>query len=276
MPTTTTTWDELLRPGDAATFFDREPRPRFDPALTSYDRRNAWWLAELSRLVYRHDGSESNPLTPAREFFLNKVGLTEVRFFNDEKKGTQAMLVRSDVPAFAALVFRGTEQRVSDFAADLKDLSVRADREVVDVHSGFSEQLEAVWDKVEEELDRLTCPVFYTGHSLGAALATLAAAKRPPQAVYAFGSPLVGNAAFARSVAQLRLHRVVDGSDIVTVVPPRQLGFVHAGTEQKIGTVSRPRLTTAVAGALRTILDIRRHPPKFLADHAPKNYVERV
>jgi hypothetical protein len=271
-----TTWEELLHPGDATTFFDRNPLPRFDPTLSAYDRQNAWWLAELSRLVYRHDVPEQAPLTPSRKFFLEKVGLKEIRFFDGGAKGTQAVLVASEQPPFAALVFRGTEQAPSDFAADLADLSVRRDAQEVDVHTGFRDQLEAVWGDIEKELDQLTCAVFYTGHSLGAALATLAAAKRPPQAVYAFGSPLVGNAAFARSIAQLKLHRVVDGSDIVTVVPPALFGFVHAGTEQKIGTATKPRLTTAITGALRTLLTIRRKPPKFLADHAPKNYVERV
>jgi triacylglycerol lipase len=271
-----TTWEELLRPGNAATFFDRRPLPRFDPTLSSYDRENAWWLAELSRLVYRHDSAESEPLTPSRGVFLQKVGLREVRFFDGGNKGTQAILVHSEKPQFAVLVFRGTEQAASDFAADLADLSVRPDDEVIDVHTGFREQLEAVWDEIEEELTKLACPLFYTGHSLGAALATLAAAKRPPQAVYAFGCPLVGNAAFARSVARLGLHRVVDGSDIVTMLLAATIRVRAPGTEQKIGTATKPRLTTAFTSTLRSILAIRRHPPKFLADHAPKNYVERV
>jgi predicted lipase len=187
------------------------------------------------------------------------------------------MLVISEKPAFAALVFRGTEQRASDFAADLADLHVRSDAEIVDVHSGFKAQLDAIWDEIEVELAKLTCPVFYTGHSLGAALATLAAARHPPQAVYAFGSPLVGNSAFARMTARLPIHRVVDGSDIVTVVPPKKFGFVHVGTEHRIGTsAAKPRLTTLIVGALRSIMSIHKHPPKYLADHAPKNYVERL
>jgi hypothetical protein len=273
----TTTWAELLRPGDANDFFDRPVFPPFDPSLTAYDRHNAWWMAELSRLVYRHDVPETEPLTPSRGFFLAKAGLRELRFFTDEKIGAQAILVVDGKPSFAALVFRGTEQGLTDFAADLADLHVRSDAEIVDVHTGFKGQLDSIWEEIEVELSRLACPVFYTGHSLGAALATLAAARRPPQAVYAFGSPLVGNDAFARLTARLAIHRVVDGSDIVTVMPPAKFGFVHAGTEHRIGTsTTQPRLTTNIVRVLRSILSIHKHPPKYLADHAPKNYVERL
>jgi hypothetical protein len=105
----------------------------------------------------------------------------------------------------------------------------------------------------------------------------LAAARRPPQAVYAFGSPLVGNTAFARMTARLPIHRVVDGSDIVTVVPPKKFGFVHTGTEHRIGaSAAKPRLTTLIVRTLRSIMSIHKHPPKYLADHAPKNYVQRL
>ncbi len=273
----TTTWAELLRPGDANDFFDRPVLPPFDPSLTAYDRDNAWWMAELSRLVYRHDVPETEPLVPSRGFFLAKAGLREVRFFNDEKIGAQAILVVDGMPSFAALVFRGTEQGLPDFAADLADLHVRSDAEIVDVHSGFKGQLDSIWDQIEVALSKLTCPIFYTGHSLGAALATLAAVRRPPQAVYAFGSPLVGNNAFARMTARLPIHRVVDGSDIVTVMPPRKFGFVHTGTEHRIGTsMTKPRLTSTIVRVLRSILSIHKHPPKYLADHAPKNYVQRL
>jgi triacylglycerol lipase len=272
--TDTTTWDELLRPGNADDFFDGV-LPPFDPALTAYDESNAWWMAELSRLVYRHDVPETAPLVPSRGFFLAKAGLRELRFFQDEKIGAQAILVSSEKPAFAALVFRGTEQGVADFAADLADLHVKSDAEIVDVHGGFKGQLDALWADIESMLDTLSCPIFYTGHSLGAALATLAAARRAPQAVYAFGSPLVGNAAFARMTARLAIHRIVDGSDIVTSMPPAQFGFVHTGTEIRIGTsAEESRLT--VGGALRSVMNLHKHPPKPLADHAPKNYVQRL
>lgn len=273
----TTTWAELLRPGDDNDFFDRAVLPPFDPELTGYDRGNAWWLAELSRLVYRHDVPEKEPLTPSRQVFLAKAGLRERRFFNGPKNGGQAILVECEKPAWAAVVFRGTEQEIGDFAADLADLRVTPDPNVVDVHSGFKAQFDEIWDAIAIELAQLDCPIFYTGHSLGAALATLAAAKRPAQACYAFGCPLVGNSAFARETQRLPIHRIVGGRDIVTAVPPPQLGFVHAGTEHRIGIAkTRPALTTTILRVLRTVARIHKEPPRYLADHAPKNYVRRL
>jgi triacylglycerol lipase len=271
-----TTWDDLLRPGNASSFFDRVPRPRFDPELRSYGRENAWWLAELSRLVYRHDEPESAPLVPSRRSFLEGVGLREIRFFDGGAAGSQAILVVSDRPAFAALVFRGTEQAASDFGADLADLHVRDDASVVDVHSGFRSQLDAVWTDIVAELEAVQVPVYYAGHSLGAALAILAAGRKPPKAVYAFGSPRVGNRAFAASISGQAIHRVVDGDDVVTVVPPEALGFVHVGLEQRIGRRSSGPLSGSIAATLRGALTLHKYPPKFLADHAPKNCVERL
>lgn len=97
------------------------------------------------------------------------------------------------------------------------------------MHEGFKETLDSVWDDISAELAMLQCPVFYTEHSLGATLATLAAARRAPATVYTFGSPRVGNLAFAHSLANIPLYRIVDGEDIVTALPPEEFGFVHVG-----------------------------------------------
>jgi predicted lipase len=89
-----------------------------------------------------------------------------------------------------------------------------------------------VWDEIEGELSTLACPVFYTGHSLGAALATLAASRHAPQAVYTFGSPRVGNEVFVASLQNLPIHRVVDDKDAAALLPPEALGFRHVGLLQ--------------------------------------------
>jgi len=270
---TTTTWRDLLQPGDATDFFSRDPLPPFDPAATAYSRANAWWLAELSRLVYRHDvEEESSPPQPTRSSFLAKARLRQRRFFASKATGTQAMLVESErTPAFAALVFRGTEQGPKDFLSDIEIGAKAILPGGVRVHEGFAKAIDSVWADIDAELATLQCPVFYTGHSLGAALATLAASRRAPRTVYTFGSPLVGNQGFVASLDNVPVYRVVDDSDAVTRVPPEVLGFRHAGI---------PQLLTGPAAnsAINPLSWFRRllGPPKPLADHAPINYVDRI
>lgn len=87
------------------------------------------------------------------------------------------------------------------------------------------------------------CSFLITGHSLGGSLAQLAGlylvekmnGKRPrfTPLIYTFGSPRVGNSAFADYAAtQLsQVYRVVNAEDIVPHVPPREPGYSHFGVE---------------------------------------------
>jgi triacylglycerol lipase len=140
------------------------------------------------------------------------------------------------------------------------------------VHSGFLEAFESVWDSISKALSGLGVPIFYGGHSLGAALATLAAARRPPEALYTFGSPRVGDSDFAAALSQVPAFRVVDGRDVVTEVPPEGLGFSHVGEEHRLSPPPRPSLLRHPLLWLRSLLG----PPPPLADHAPIDYVERL
>lgn len=266
---TVTTWSDLLRPGDAGAFFERRPLPTFEPAGDHYSASNAWWLAELCRLVYRHDVEEDrSPRTPLRSAFLANAGLRQRAFFLSPQTGTQGFLVESvQPPLFAALIFRGTEQEPRDFAADLEAWPKALGSAGVDVHTGFLKALDSVWEQILPALETITVPTFYAGHSLGAALATLAALRRKPAAVYTFGSPLVGNEAFARELRETRIYRVVSGADLITLVPPAALGFHHVGELHRVSSLT--------SGFKFDPFALFR-PPKPLADHAPINYVERV
>lgn len=267
-----TTWKDLLHPGDATDFFARRAIPPFDPEASGYSDANALWLAELSRLVYRHDVEEgSPPPRPTRTSFLAARGFRQRGFFNSQATDTQALLVESERPAFALLAFRGTEQNPKDFLADLEVGKLVPLSDGLEVHEGFREALDSVWKEIDAALGRLTSPVFFTGHSLGAALATLAAARRPPRAVYTFGSPLVGNAAFVTSLGGVPIHRVVDDQDLVTTVPPASFGFRHAGQAHLLRAPA-----AAAPGGLTARLRRFFEPPKPLADHAPVNYVDRI
>lgn len=266
---TSTSWNDLLYPGEAKDFFSGA-FPPFDPTTSRYLSGNALWLAELSRLVYR------NPPLPLPTGNAFPAGTTCLRhrFFNATETDTQALLIEFGGAAqFAVLAFRGTEQKSRDITTDLKFGKIMLGGTSIEVHRGFNQALDSVWQQIEAELDGLTCPVFFTGHSLGAALATLAAGRRlrhPPQALYTFGSPRVGDRDFAAAlngIAALN-HRVVDDEDIVALVPPEQLGFAHTGTQHQL---TGPRVNPVLDWLLKW-----QRPIKPLADHAPINYVKRI
>ncbi len=137
--------------------------------------------------------------------------------------------------------------------------------------------------------------VFVTGHSLGAALATLAASLAPEVRLVTFGSPRVGDSAFTSLIAPGRHIRFVDYLDVVTRLPPDQaLNFVHAGGGHFIdrdGTIQAELSDTEImerqakAGRvnwtmaellIRLRLAANRIPIRDLSDHAPINYTSAV
>jgi hypothetical protein len=76
-----------------------------------------------------------------------------------------------------------------------------------------------------------------TGHSLGAAVATIAGAYLRkngfPCAIYTYGSPRVGNAAFANYVTAQSggTYRITHLDDPVPVLPSLDLGYHHTSPE---------------------------------------------
>ena len=270
----TTTWQDLLNPGGATDFFARREFPPFDPDVgPEYSRTNALWLAELCRLFYRQDVEEVIfPLQPTRANFLEKAGLRQRAFFASVEMDTHAMLVEPTTsPSFAILVFRGTDSK-RDYVTDMECGILPWDKNEAGVHKGFRKALDSVWDEIERELSELICPIFYTGHSLGAALATLAAARFAPRAVYTFGSPRVGNEAFATSLQVVPIHRVVDNKDAAALLPPEAMGFRHVGL---LRLLTEPQAEDKKPSFLE-LLNVFEKPPRILADHAPVNYVDRA
>ena len=182
------------------------------------------------------------------------------------------MLVEPEsAPSFAVLVFRGTEQNVKDFVTDLGTLPVPVIGGSVLVHEGFLKGLDSVWQQISRKLDEITSPLFYTGHSLGAALATLAASRRSPRAVYTFGSPRVGNDAFVSVLQSVPVYRIVDGSDMIPTLPPEVMGYRHVGEVHQLISPS-PGFSFNPLAWWRCLTG----PPKAFADHACINYVERI
>lgn len=84
-------------------------------------------------------------------------------------------------------------------------------------------------------------PILFTGHSLGGALATFAILDikntlKPTGTLkfYSFGSPRIGNDVFTDYFMKTLpnvYQRVTHYTDVVVQIPPRQMGFNHAGNE---------------------------------------------
>lgn len=283
-------WKALLKPGEATNFFDVNNPQGFQVAASEYSKINAWWLAELSRLIYKEEGDEAGNKSKgsSRNHILEKVNLREVRFFDND--GTQCALIESQDAAndFTILVFRGTNE-LKDWLANVCIVPAKWPKGGF-VHTGFKNALEKIWGAVNEHLSSINSPIFYTGHSLGSALATLAAAKRPPRAVYTFASPRVGNNEFVRTLTDIKIYRVVNNRDIVTTTPPSvwPFNYRHVGELHYIAHDARmminPTEQTVTAArqkterSLENAADYRRwfDPPEFLSDHAPVNYVAHL
>src|SRR5262249_28042845 len=94
------------------------------------------------------------------------------------------------------------------------------------VHEGFRDALDVVWPDLEARLAKISPgrQVWFSGHSLGAALATLAADRYVnTRGVCTFGSPRVGDPAFAKAFDTRlagRSLRFVNDNDVVPHVPP--------------------------------------------------------
>jgi triacylglycerol lipase len=204
--------------------------PFFLPAASDFSIQNARFLCELSLTAY-----ETRESKVRRE--LAERGIYDCRLLDCPDSDTQALICRSGRAILVA--FRGTEpSRVKDLMTDLNMQFVPGP--MGQVHRGFLTGLEAIWDKLMDAIaarqdgKRL---VWFTGHSLGGALAQLAVARlirtrRTVQGLYTYGAPRCGNAAFASQFDRDARHytfRIVNEEDVVPKVAPRFLGYEHAG-----------------------------------------------
>ncbi|RPI77437.1 MAG: lipase family protein, partial [Planctomycetaceae bacterium] len=115
-----------------------------------------------------------------------------------------------------------------------------------------------------------------TGHSLGGALATLAARRLPaalkPFEVATFGQPRVGNVTFINGY-MLRHNRYVNNHDIVPSVPPRFIPlttiYAHVGDMQFFdgdGKLMATAAAAAAGNALGFTPELREHMAAEVTD----------
>ncbi len=199
------------------------------PFSTALARPMAW----LAQLVYEDDAQKIDSI-------LNLWHLRRVATFDRPAAttlpltNTRGFLVEGHDAWF--LTFEGTDPLV--IANWVTNFSFRLNQD--GVHQGFDAALQAAWPDVATAL-RAAGPairLFVVGHSLGGALAALAAVRIRKESglvadgIYTFGMPRIGNPAFAQAYDEAfgeRTYRLVHGEDIVPTVPPSNFNFRHVG-----------------------------------------------
>jgi triacylglycerol lipase len=201
-------------------FFEHAEKVPFEPAATGHSKPNAWWLAEMSMLSYGKLGAEGFV-----QKTLAKVGFASVPLGSDAKAGTQGFVAWND--AIVVVAFRGTEvAEKADVITDVRFCLTGEGEGEDGVHEGFRDALNQVWPIAIRQLRTKSSgrKVYFTGHSLGGALTTLAAERWRArggaiQGVYTYGCPRVGDRRFATRYGTSNHHRYEHNNDIVTMVP---------------------------------------------------------
>lgn len=197
--------------------------------------------AAASLLAYRTSGHKDH----LRAAFPTMEGYHVI-----EEGGTECLVIL--FPGGTAWVpFRGTQLTSwSDIWTDLqfRHSAPAYEQDLgISVHTGFKEALDKVWSKVQRKVDGRR--VYWTGHSLGGALAVLAASRThlmdsvnaETAGLITFGQPRVGDRDLAKAMTGVPYDRYYRCVDIVPWLPPYSFNFVHFGTGHWIGCDSFPR-----------------------------------
>lgn len=231
-------------------------------------------FAELSMISY-------NDLAEARAA-AKKIGFTDCELFDND--GSQAYRFRSAHDCVVAC--RGTEPgEWNDVRADINAAAALAET-IGRVHRGFKQEVDDLWPLLETALTSNVLPVWFCGHSLGGAMATICAGRcflshisSIPEELYTYGSPRVGDRRYINYV-RLTYYRWVNNNDIVTRVPPAWMGYRHAGQEVYLDHrgMIRPlsgwtRVRDRLRGWATGLLRMRVDP---LSDHSIHSYVAAI
>ncbi len=224
----------------------------FNANTSRYDPKNAYWLSVCSNIIYRN----ANQI---RKQVCNQWKLKRFNFIN--RKNSQCFIASNS--HMILLCFRGTE------TSEIKDITTDLDADQVNaygakVHHGFHRAYQQVKSAVCTQLKKhnnKNKPIYITGHSLGGAMAVLAAMDLTNrgfnvQSIYTYGQPRVGNKAFC-SLYQQRFKgcsfRLVNKDDKVPESPPKNLSI--AG--KKLMEYRHSPLSITIASGNRLTLDYR-------------------
>ncbi len=217
----------------------------FESTATSYSPLNAFILVEASRLAYESETTIKDAVQNTWGMKAKYISKTDNKHLIFHRSlDTQAFIAGNDKDIIVA--FRGTEPiNFTDWKTDLKlrklPVPLANSNQKVHVHEGFWQALDLVWDEIIEGIRTFHNQgqsIWLTGHSLGGALANLAAFRLSQSSdfsfsgLYSFGQPRVGTSGFvdfSNKSYQNKFFRLVNNNDLVPLVPPLFLGYRDLG-----------------------------------------------
>jgi hypothetical protein len=194
----------------------------------------------ITEILYLAEHSHHNIYHKDTLFFED----SDFKLIENKNKSLRAVIMFCKHLQNLVIIFRGTqtfENYKTDAKFILKDMGTIC--KGCKIHSGFISAYEEISNQVLEKYESLRkrykgYKTILTGHSMGGALATIASVYLKKEGLdfdlYTFGSPRVGNQEFAEFVNNIlkgNNFRVTFKEDPVAVVPPRFIGYHHAGTE---------------------------------------------
>ncbi|MFJ3594776.1 lipase family protein [Streptomyces sp. NPDC090231] len=261
--------------------------PALDHSTTRYSLAHAYWMAQAAGLAtLERDGIEEQ----ARAW-----GFTKVRYVESAHampfpiEDTQAYVMGSD--RMIVTGFRGTEvAKIYDWLTDVDTPPVPGPAAKGFVHYGFHQALMSVYPQIRETIQEYRTggqSVWFTGHSLGGALAMLAGARLHfeaprllPDGVYTFGQPRTCERLLAgahNTAFQGRCHRFVNNNDIVPHLPPEPV-YTHVNTARYFDADGRLHESMPVTARLRDHItgvgaDLFAPETDAIKDHHLPNYL---
>lgn len=286
-------------------YFEHAAEHPFDATGTTPTLRNAWWLADCALAAY------ADPAMAQAIFQSGGLGLVEFAPVSGPRYGGQCYVAADESKII--LAFRGTQVVKSEHVGDLErlrdtvknvlrdiitDAKVRlvpwSGRAAGRVHQGFAGSLNELLPALSERVAALRSDnprrkLWLTGHSLGGALATLAADRlEAVQGLHTFGSPQVGDATFAANFKQPG-WRFRNHTDVVAWAPSGVTGYQHIAAgryfdrhrklcdEPGLAGLLKDGLQGAPLDLAKSLAALRQRQwsaiaPECLNDHAPIVY----
>ncbi|CAN0223723.1 unnamed protein product [Ectocarpus sp. 6 AP-2014] len=282
-----------------------------DLNTAKFSTQNAFYFASLCQIAYKPEqeakglvkGNSTNDGLGFDRFHWFDAGKAAKKSSFDAIQDTEAFVTAND--DMIAVVFRGTKE-LTDWATNI-DMILRdcaeqweAPDAVGSVHEGFNEGVGSVWEEcgnMRKVIKNLynekgkNRKLYIAGHSLGAALATVTAARlsyvdnMDIAGVYTIGSPrLFDPSAAAGFDSRMndgtplkdKYFRCRNNNDVVTRVPPPP-SYEHVGTEiylDRFGTISTSSFADRILGSLSALC--RGELIDGVDDHSTSEYIRHL